>query len=148
MGADVLEQSISFVNFQSPSQTLKELAVLKFAQHKFKMHTRKWGSATRRGCKQKRRRGGRVGEQNQGNNFYCTERKMQARMLAPTQDGTQKCFRNNKQLCCSPNEMLEMVPLKISCRTEDCSYKNSLLTFYSSANWKEAIEHQGLNNDL
>jgi hypothetical protein len=24
----------------------------------------------------------------------CTERKTQARMLAPTQDGTQKCFRN------------------------------------------------------
>jgi hypothetical protein len=63
-------------------------------------------------------------------------------MLAPTQDGTQKCFRNInlKQLCCNPNEMLEMVPLKISCRTENYSYKNSLLTFYSSANWKEAIE--------
>jgi hypothetical protein len=43
--------------FQSPSWTLKELAVLNFAQYKFKMHTRKWGSATRRGCKQKRRGG-------------------------------------------------------------------------------------------
>jgi hypothetical protein len=66
-------------------------------------------------------------------------------MLAPTQDGTQKCSRNInlKQLCCNPNEMLELVPLKISCRTEDFSYKKSLLTFYSLQIGRKLLNTRG-----